>query len=104
MGKKKTKMYSPSDRYFYHMDRSDGDSPTALIHPKDSNRRWYSTAFCDAFDGENRRKWALAYDGRRAAQAYSVGYNRGKKAAKLFERKTGMPSSDLRREWWKMSH
>lgn len=96
------KQYSPADKFFYHMDRHDPDSPASR---KVSNiSRWYSQAFCDAFKGRNASDWARAYDGDRGGRAYDAGYQRGKKAAQQFYHSTGMDPADLHREWWKMTH
>lgn len=87
------KKFSSEEKYRYHSDRyfSCGKYGLKFGGPKHS----YSVGFRDAFHDRDNKRAVSAEFGKRSGNAYGVGYERGKKAAREYFKRTGKNPSGL---------
>ena len=81
------KNYSSEEKYRYHNSRYFGCGEYGLKFG--GTKHCYSTGFRDAFKRDSGVDGIRREFGQKSATAYSLGYKRGKKAAREYFQRTG---------------
>lgn len=85
--------YSVEDRFKYHQQRE--DAPGRFNLKYGGTKHCYSFGFTDAFKDINNMRAVRGEFGVRSGNAYAAGYNRGRKVAMDYCRKTGIQPWDI---------
>ena len=100
--KRSMKKYSIVEKLEYHSKRQGVPGRFGLNFG--DPKQCYSMGFREAFTGRNNEDSVKREFGKRSSNAYSVGYKRGKKAARTYFDKTGKQPFDLALEIGKKAY